>query len=132
MILTHADYRTVGPSGVTLHSWWSTETIPWSAATKLELGCNSTKDDEDILYYVEFPNHRFDLSDDGGFNFNRPEMAPETALNAIEYIDALLPHVPRQRWSWLDRNPMAPRCLSYWFAVAGGDSQRILRLLRVD
>lgn len=130
--LTHADHRTVGPSGVTLHSWWTTELVPWSDAKALTTGCNSTKDDEDFLYYVDFPRHRFDLADDGGFNFDRPEIAPEILLNAVEKIDALLPALPRKRWEWLGRNPMAPRCLSYWFYVAGGDTERVLNLLRVD
>jgi hypothetical protein len=131
ILVTHANNWTAGPKGVVLHSWWSTTTIPLSEAHKVVTGCNSTDDEEDLIFYVHFPNRKFDLAGDGGFNFSHPEITAEKALDVVTRVDEVLPSIPRERWQWMGRNPLASRCMSYWYAVAG-DVDRINRLLRAD
>jgi hypothetical protein len=111
--------------------WASSEPEPWSAAARVELGCNHVSGDDADDHLV------YEIAVASGASVRIPEDADPvsgTWLDRIEVIDAALGRSDAefQRWTWLDRDPLHPLCLRAKEREYGAANYpRILRLLRV-
>lgn len=122
-------YFVAGPFGIEhgrMMPPFSTRTYAWSEAASVTLGCNSTDDDERLIYSVEFPDgHTFHVGEAQRFSQRR--------IPTLEAIDAQLPvNLPRKRWDWLGRNPMAELCVSAWSETVPDGHTRLVQLLRTS
>lgn len=108
--------------------WGSRAPVPWTQATKVELGCNHVTGrnaSDSLIYRVHFPDRYF-VSLESGTPLG-------DWLDAAEQIDAELRRsgVKFQRWRWLDRDPLDPACLAVMRRSWEQDYPRIERLLRI-
>ena len=119
-----------GPDGYTSSPflpWANIQTIPWSEAVKVELGCNNTDDGADIVYEVTFSNGKSTRVENGS-------PLQTSWLETLERVDAEISKsdVQFERWSWLNRNPLHPKCVrSFYSRLGEEDADRLMALLRV-
>ena len=111
--------------------WKSTAPRPWSTAVAVETGCNHIeregKISDDIIYEVRFPD---------GATTRLGDATPLQGswLDAVEKIDSLLvaSGVEFAHWSWLDRDPTHPLCITALRErFPGAEFGRVQRLLRL-
>lgn len=120
-------FYVVGPGGIDHHRFWppyTTAHYNYADAERLEVGCNHTDRDDFLTYDAFFA---------GGESFNLGDARPigMSLVAALERFDTWLPaDTPRERWSWLDRDSMAPMCLARWSGSVDDGPARIERLLR--
>jgi hypothetical protein len=122
-------YFVAGPAGIEhgrMVPPFSIRTYSWTEATSVELGCNSTDDEELLIYGVIFPNgNRFDIGE------AKQVIGPR--IPSLEAIDAELPaSIPRKRWEWLGRDSMAELSVSAWSETVNDGQARLTHLLRVN
>jgi hypothetical protein len=132
--LTYRDHVTVGPDGIVRHSLLSTQQLAWREISRVELGCNHTEDGNSLIYKVHFGDWSLDLAYNDGNGFAPAKIEAGQVLLDIAKVDAALPqNTPRERWAWLNRDPMAPSCLAYWARAGGRDGvTRLEQILSVD
>ncbi|MEM9838942.1 MAG: hypothetical protein AAF830_07265 [Pseudomonadota bacterium] len=100
------------------------QTHLWGEATRVQLGCNETSDGSSIVYEVHFGEMSRRVSS--------ADPVPDTDyFDALEAVDAALreTNASFERWQWLGRNSLHPKCLATFNARYG--AERVNRLLRV-
>ena len=111
--------------------------VPWSMSDKVhawrdaeavKLGCNQTDDGASLIYEVIWPD---------GKNKRLPtdtHINGQDWLTNVESVDAEFSEGDAifERWTWLERNALHPKCLRSFYAEQGPDGKsRIDRLLRI-
>ncbi len=108
---------------------WAEETLTeWSTAERVELGCNQTSDGGSVVYKIFFKNGKSARIEDGVL------IGDTKWLDALETIDKELVKgdASFERWQWLKRDPLHPKCLRGFYGMLGKEQgDRLLRLLRV-
>jgi len=103
------------------------KTILWSDASRVQLGCNQTRDSASIIYEVTFNDgSKYRLSDTTRYR--------DDLLDVLEHIDREIETTSGsfERWEWLGRNPAHPECLRHWRRELGSeDFARFAQLLRL-
>jgi len=94
-------------------------------ARSVSIGCNHANRDY-LEYKLNFVGKSFDLPS------TDQTLSNQDLFSRIELVDAQIRalNVPRQRWQWFGRDPMAPACLDYWSEeIRPNGKARVLRLL---
>lgn len=110
--------------------WGSTAPHAWRDATEVEVGCNHIEGRnaaDNIIFDVKFAD-----GDAVDVSLGMPLRGGDW-LESAERIDAQLREggASFERWSWMNREPLHPACLSVMRRSFGADYPRIERLLRI-
>lgn len=103
---------------------------PWSRTASVEVGCNHVtgrNSSDDPVYKINF-------QDGGSVRLGNAKGFNQSWLDGMEIIDKALVanNVEFKRWSWRQRNPLHPKCLSKNKAeLSSEEYARLLKLLRV-
>ena len=125
-------HRIVSEEGVDISSvipFKDDQFYAWADVQRVELGCNHAKNGSSLIYEVSFSN---------GKSLRIGDSIPAgnvSWLESMERIDKAVSSTDAkyERWTWLSRDPLHPRCLSDYFDQLGHENRdRIKRLLRFD
>jgi len=115
-VQAHRVYTAEGYIHSPFFPWASRDLRRWEDATRVELGCNyiASEDASDVIYNVHFP--------DGAEAFPASARALSGHwVDQLQEIDAALRRSDAQfeRWRWLNRDPIHPRCLEQMLEALG-------------
>lgn len=108
--------------------WANGAVIGWSEAERVQIGCNQTDDGSSLVYKVWFQN---------GETIRIEDSIPSrhySWLDGIETVDRAISNngAEFQRWSWLNRNPLHPRCIrEYYTHLEDDEHDRFRQILRI-
>ena len=124
------NFTILSPSGIYTSGFFSKNLASkrWRDAEAVKLGCNQTDDGSSLIYEVIWPDGKDKrLPTDTHIN-------GEDWLTNLETVDAEISKggAVFQRWVWLKRNPMHPKCLRGFYAgLSPNEQTRFNRLLRI-
>lgn len=121
-------YSVYSEAGYFRSGFFSKETRSWHGVSSVELGCNQTDDGSSLVYKVNFPDKSLRIEDGISINETYWLYNLEKIDKAIESTGAKF-----ERWQWLNRNPLHPKCLRGFYGELGPDGKsRLDKLLRIN
>ena len=105
----------------------SNKMLEWRDVDKVQLGCNHTDDGGSVVYKVFFKNGKTVRIEDA------IPVASSTWIENMERIDKRIVDSGSsfERWKWLSRDPLHPKCVQSFYRQLGRDrGDRLMKLLR--